>query len=91
MRGDAGAVIVNVKRPTLPGSTNGWSSGVGRAALSHDELANTLARSCGLVVPSRTTSFVHVAVPTFWASKYEVARWPDSSVRCGLWPTSLAS
>ena len=64
-----GAWTVNVKRPTLPGSTNGWSSGVGRAALIHVGLAKALGRSRGLVVPSRTTSLVQVAVPTFWASK----------------------
>jgi len=62
-------VTVNVKRPILPGSTNGWSSGVARLALIHVELAKALPRSRGLVVPSRTTSLVHVAVPTFWASK----------------------
>ena len=77
----AGASTVKVKRPTLPGSTNGWSSGVGRETLIHDACANALPRSRGLVVPRRTTSLVQVAEPTFCASNHEVAVSPDSSVR----------
>ena len=53
--------------------------------------ANALMRSRGLVAPSRTTSLVHVAVPTFCASNQDVAVWPDSSVRNGLCPSHLAS
>jgi hypothetical protein len=66
-------VTVKVKRPVRPGSTNGWSSGVARPRLIQEELAKELSRSRGLLVPRRTTSLVHVAVPTLRASKYDVA------------------
>src|ERR687893_504039 len=86
-----GAVTVYEKRPVPPGATNAWSIGVARPAFSHEELAKALERSRGPDVPSLTTSFVQVAVPMFWASKYEPAVCPDSSVRFGLRPANLAS